>query len=92
MKKEKTEDGELNKTMPWRPNTIRINFNYRPCENKFMYILYKVMRIIHVTIWFYALPFVFLVLMYVTPIFFRNPNLQSKDENPEGITAIDYQL
>ena len=36
-----------------RPRTIRLYWNDRIPSNKFLYAIYKVLRILHVTVWFY---------------------------------------
>lgn len=51
-----------------RPTTVRIFNSDRSYENLFLYWVYKVLRFIHVVIWFYQLPFIFLLAMYIVPI------------------------
>ena len=65
--KKKDDDEKAHKRVLWRPSTIRIDFCSRPGENACMFLVYKALRIFHVAIWFYALPFLFLSLMYLVP-------------------------
>jgi len=52
-----------------RPKTIRMNWEDRTCHNKWLYAIYRGLRMFHVTMWFYTLPFIFLVGMYFIPIY-----------------------
>jgi len=58
----------LKKKILKRPKTIRINSSDRDWENWLLYYTYRFLRTIHVTFWFYCLPFIFLVTMYFLPI------------------------
>ena len=52
-----------------RPSTIRINFHDRECSNKLLYVIYRGLRIAHVSVWFYSMPLFFLGAMYMYPIY-----------------------
>jgi len=58
----------LQKKILKRPKTIRINSSDRDWENWLLYYTYRFLRTIHVTFWFYCLPFIFLVTLYFLPI------------------------
>jgi len=59
-----------------RPEKIWIDFfETRNFENKIMYLIYKFSRIIHVSIWFYFLPFLMLILNYAQTWFIKQPQL-----------------
>jgi hypothetical protein len=50
------------------PTHIKISFwKDRSCMNKFLYIVYKVIRCFYVSMWFYFLPFVVVFASYLIP-------------------------
>ena len=51
-----------------RPEKIRINFCERHWENKIFYASYKLVRVFHVTVWFYFFPFLALLVTYAVPV------------------------
>ena len=51
-----------------RPKSIRLSFWRRNFENRILYAIYRILRILHVSIWFYTVPFLFLVAMYFVPV------------------------
>ena len=52
-----------------RPRTIRLYWKDRTVSNKVLFAVYKVLRVLHVSLWFYQVPFIFLIGMYFVPIF-----------------------
>ena len=58
---------QMKKEILERPKTVRINFSDRELSNKFLYVVYRALRILHVSIWFYSLPFLFVLTMYFWP-------------------------
>jgi len=60
---------ELHKSIIKRPSTIYLDYSARESGNKFLYCVYRVIRVLHVSLWFYTLPFMFLVVMYMTPVY-----------------------
>lgn len=47
-----------------RPTSISLSQERRNCDNFFLYTVYKLFRIFHVSIWFYPTPFIVLISMY----------------------------
>lgn len=58
----------LQKKILKRPKTIRIDSSDRDWENWILFYTYRFLRTIHVTVWFYCLPFIFLMTLYFVPI------------------------
>lgn len=55
----------MNKYPLNRPTKIYIDFwNGRSIENKVFYMIYRVIRILHVSIWFYFFPMLALIANY----------------------------
>ena len=50
-----------------RPTSISLTNDSRNWENYFLYRWYKVLRVFHVSIWFYPFPFIVLIVMYMKP-------------------------
>lgn len=51
-----------------RPKSISMRWNMRPnTENRMLYAIYRLIRIFHVTIWFYPFPFIVQIVMYANP-------------------------
>ena len=45
-----------------RPATIRLAFNKRPgCCNMFTYVIYRFLRLLFVSIWFYYFPIIVMI-------------------------------
>ena len=45
-----------------------MRWNMRPTtENRMLYAIYRLIRIFHVTIWFYPFPFIVQIVMYANP-------------------------
>lgn len=59
------------KVFPYnRPEKIYLDFwNVRSFENKVMYLVYRFIRIIHVSVWFYFFPFLMLIFNYAQDVF-----------------------
>lgn len=47
-----------------RPTQINLTFWNRDTNNKILFAIYKVIRILHVTIWFYPFPLLVTIGMY----------------------------
>ena len=48
-----------------RPEKIHLDFwHSRPFENKIKYLIYKTIRVVHVSVWFYFFPFLMLIFNY----------------------------
>ena len=52
-----------------RPEKIHLNFLKRNWENKIFFAIYKIIRVFHVSIWFYFFPFIMLIWNYAQTIF-----------------------
>lgn len=61
-----------------RPEKIHIDFWDRHWENKIFYLIYRVIRIVHVSIWFYFFPLLALVVNYFGEPFYR---VMTKDDS-----------
>ena len=75
MVKKAKETGKNMQNFPHnRPERIWIDFwKTRNFENKIMYSIYKFVRVIHVSIWFYFLPFLMLIFNYAQTWFIEQP-------------------
>ena len=79
-KKPKKKGKYLVDTYPFnRPKVLHISFPSRSFENKVFFSIYKFIRFIHVTIWFYFFPFIALVLTYMLPLY-RKANEEETNE------------
>jgi hypothetical protein len=74
------KDGEL------RP--LKIDWNQRSVGNKFLYSLYKFMKAIFVSVYFYWLPFIAMIFSTGVPFFFRSQN--NNPDNPYLPQSSDY--
>ena len=59
---------ERNKEPIKRPPTIRLKFLQRPVYSMLEFFIYKIFRLLYVSIWFYFFPFIVLCAMYVWPV------------------------
>ena len=53
----------------YRPLCVRLEYHAREPLNKALFLTYKVLRVIHVSIYFYSFPFLFLVALYLVPVY-----------------------
>ena len=53
------------------PSYIGIHWRNRSIDEKLMYAIYKVCRVIYVAIWFYYLPFIFVYVLYYLPWYLK---------------------
>ena len=51
------------------PNSISLQSYQRDWPNYLLYKLYFFFRVFHVTVWFYALPFIVQIIMYAKPLY-----------------------
>ena len=72
-----------------RPKTIRLNFADRDPSNKFLYLVYRVLRILHVAVWFYSLPFLFLIMMYYYPILSLVAEFEANNADAPNPSEVD---
>ena len=49
------------------PEYIRVNFWERKWDNKILFLFYKLLRILHVSFWYYFAPFIAFVCSYIIP-------------------------
>jgi len=49
------------------PKHIYVNFWRRRCDNKFLYMIYCLFRVLIVSVWYYFVPFVALIANFVVP-------------------------
>jgi len=64
---------------------IRVNFwKDRDCCNKFMRMIYCILRLVYVALWFYFVPFLVLLMCYVVPRYYGDPVVLANtcDESP----------
>ena len=54
-----------------RPTKIRRDFSEREISNKAMYCIYRIIRVLYVSVWFYFFPFIMVSYIYVRPFFFQ---------------------
>lgn len=50
-----------------RPENMHIDFFERSFENACFYMIYKLWRLFHVSLWFYFFPFIVLIITYAWP-------------------------
>merc|ERR1711971_1411984 len=79
----------LQKKILKRPKTIRIDASDRDWENWLLYYLYRLLRTIHLTFWFYCLPFIFLVLLYFVPIWNQFMEFKESEEALKEAAALN---
>ena len=60
------EHQDMNKTQV--PQYIRINFSDRKWYDKLLYLVYRLLRTLYVSFWFYFMPFLVIIASYVVPI------------------------
>ena len=48
-----------------------VEFKDRTWDNKILYIVYKMLRIVLVSVWFYFVPFVAMFASYVIPAYMQ---------------------
>ena len=62
---EDMDDGEEKIILPTH---MRIDFWYdRSCLNKLLYLVYKALRVMFVSVWYYFFPFIALMSSYIVP-------------------------
>lgn len=63
------------------PTHIKIEYASRSCENKFLFIIYKIFRVSFVSFWFYFTPFFAMFLSYLLPWYLNT-------YHPEGRSGV----
>ncbi len=68
----KCKDWELSTVMDeetdqYRP--LRVRWSDRECCNKFLYVIYKMLRMFYTSLYFYFIPFSAIILTCIIPIF-----------------------
>ena len=53
----------------FRPLCVRLDYRVREPLNKVLYATYRVLRVVHVSVYFYSFPFLFLVALYLVPVY-----------------------
>ena len=53
-----------------RPERIYLGFWQRHWENKIFFFVYKLIRVFHVSVWFYFFPFLALIFNYAQSIIY----------------------
>ena len=56
----------------YRPVCVRYDFSdrLRYPQNCILFCIYKIMRFVHVSIYFYSFPFIFLIAQYLVPVYY----------------------
>ena len=62
------------------PLYVRKDWSQRGCGNKCLYSIYRILRMIFVSIWFYYAPFIALLLNFMAPVLF----IENKELSTDG--------
>ena len=73
------DDDYRNENMP---EYIGLSFQRRKWDNKLLYGLYKILRIFHVSLWYYFAPFIAFGCSYIIPYWISH-SMNAPDECPE---------
>ena len=85
----RTEAQEAEKLSPLKeqssiPLYSRVMWQKRTCGNKCLYSIYRIFRMLFVSVWFYYAPFIALLLNFMAPVLFVEKKELSIDGSSMG--------